>query len=141
MGIRYSLPLNDFVTLRGGIGGRRRYWCGHHYYPARPQSLTEAFVRYCLIYPMIGMLALAVGFIVAPIAGGAWLIRRQLRNKERQVRAQRFPVQRPAPRPAPRPYGFVPAQRPVQPAPYGFVPAQRPVPAPAYAPARRAVTR
>lgn len=146
MGIRYSLPLNDFVTLRGGIGGRRRYWCGHHYYPAGPQSLTGAFIRYCLIYPMIGMLALAVGFIAAPIAGGAWLIRRQLRNRERQVRAQRFPVQRPlpqrpAPRPASRPYGFVPAQRPVQPVPYGFVPAQRPVPAPAYAPSRRAVAR
>lgn len=146
MGIRYSLPLNDFVTLRGGIGGRRRYWCGRHYYPARPQSLTEAFVRYCLIYPMIGMLALAVGFLAAPIVGGAWLIRRQLRNKERQVQAQRFPVQRPlpqrpAPRPVPRPYGFVPAQRPVQPTPYGFVPAQRPVPAPACAPSRRAVAR
>lgn len=127
MGIRYSLPLNDFVTLRGGIGGRRRYWCGHHYYPARPQSLAEASVRYCLIYPMIGMLALAVGFIAAPIVGGAWLIRRQLRNRERQVQAWRFPVQRPLPqRPAPRPVSR----------PYGFVPAQRPVPAPAYAPSR-----
>lgn len=132
MGIRYSLPLNDYISLRGRIGGRRRYWVGHHYYPAGPQSLTGAFVRYGLVYPMIGMLALAVGFIAAPIAGGAWLIRRQLQNKERQVRAQRFPVQRPLPqRPAPRP-----VQRP-----YGFVPAQRPVPAPAYAPARRVVAR
>lgn len=69
MGIRYSLPLNDFITLRGGIGGRRRYWCGRHYYPAGPQSLTGAFIRYCLVYPMIG-------FLAAPIAGGAWLIRR-----------------------------------------------------------------
>ena len=146
MGIRYSLPLNDFITLRGGIGGRRRYWCGRHYYPARPQSLTEAFIRYFLIYPTIGMLALAVGFLAAPIVGGAWLIRKQLQNKERRLQAQRFPVQRPlpqrpAPRPVSRPYGFVPAQRPAQPAPYGFVPAQRPVPAPAYAPARRAVVR
>ena len=132
MGIRYSLPLNGYISLRGRIGGRRRYWVGHHYYPAGPQSLTGAFVRYGLIYPMLGMLALAVGFIAAPIAGGAWLIRRQLQNKERQVRAQRFPVQRPFPqRPAPRP-----TQRP-----YGFVPAQRPVPAPAYAPARRVVAR
>lgn len=48
MGILYSLPLNDFITLRGGIGGRCRYWCGHHYYPAGPQSLTGAVVRYCL---------------------------------------------------------------------------------------------
>lgn len=140
MGIRYSLPLNDVITLRGRIGGRRRYWYGHHYYPAGPQSLTGAFVRYGLVYPMIGMLALAVGFIAAPVAGGAWLIRRQLQNKHRQVQAQRFPVQRPlpqrpAPRPAQRPYGFVPAQRPAQPVPYGFVPA------PAYAPSRRAAAR
>lgn len=140
MGIRYSLPFNDFVTLRGRIGGRRRYWYGHHYYPAGPQSLTGAFIRYCLVYPMIGMLAIAVGFLAAPIVGGAWLIRRQLRNKERQVQAQRFPVQRPlpqrpAPRPAQRPYGFVPAQRLAQPVPYGFVPA------PAYAPSRRVAAR
>lgn len=146
MGIRYSLPLNDVVTLRGRIGGRRRYWVGHHYYPAGPQSLTGAFVRYGLVYPALAMLALAVGFIAAPIAGGAWLIRRQLQNKEQQVRAQRFPVQqplsqRPAPRPVQRPYGFVPAQRPVQPVPYGFVPAQRPASAPAYAFARRTVAR
>ena len=146
MGIRYSLPLNDVVTLRGSIGERRRYWYGHHYYPARPQSLTGAFIRYCVVYPAIAMLALAVGFIAAPIAGGAWLIRKQLQNKQRQVQAQRFPVQRPlpqrqAPRPVSRPYGFVPAQRPAQPVPYGFVPAPRPVPAPAYAPARRAVAR
>lgn len=141
MGIRYSLPLNDVISLDGRIGGRRRYWCGHHYYPARPQSLTGAFIRYCLVYPMIGMLALALGFLAAPIAGGAWLIRRQLRNKERQVQAQRFPAQRPSTRPVSRPYGFVPAQRPVQPAPYGFVPAQRPAPAPAYAPTRRVVAR
>lgn len=124
MGIRYSLPLNNYVSLDGHVGGRRRYWCGCHYYPARPQSLTEAFIRYCLIYPTLGMLALAVGFLAAPIVGGAWLIRRQLRNKERQVQAQRFPVQRPLP------------QRP-----YGFVPAQRPVPAPAYAHPRRVVAR
>ena len=129
MGIRYSLPLNDVITLRGRIGGRRRYWYGHHYYPAGPQSLTGAFVRYGLIYPMLGMLALAVGFIAAPIAGGAWLLRRQLQAKQRQVQAQRFPVQRPLP------------QRPAQPVPYGFVPARRPVPAPAYAPARRVVVR
>lgn len=140
MGIRYSLPLNDVITLRGCIGGRRRYWCGHHYYPAGPQSLTGALVRYGLVYPMLGMLALAVGFIAAPIAGGAWLIRRQLQNKQRRVQAQRFPVQRPLPqRPAPRPvqhpYGFVPVQQPGQPVPYGFVPA------PAYAPSRRAVAR
>lgn len=146
MGIRYSLPLNDFVTLRGGIGGRRRYWCGHHYYPAGPQSLTGAFIRYCLVYPMIGMLALAVGFIAAPLAGGVWLIRRQLRNKGRQVQAQRFPVQRPLPqrpasRPVSMPYGFVPAQRPVQSTPYGFVPVQRPVQAPAYASPRRVAAR
>lgn len=146
MGIRYSLPLNDVITLRGRIGGRRRYWYGHHYYPAGPQSLTGAFVRYGLVYPMLAMLALAVGFIAAPIAGGAWLIRRQLQNKQRRVQAQRFPVQRPLPqRPAPRPvqqpYGFVPAQRPVQPVPYGFVPAQRPVQARAYAPSRSAVAR
>ena len=133
MGIRYSLPLNDVITLRGRIGGRRRSWYGHHYYPAGPQSLTGAFIRYGLVYPMLGMLALAVGFIVAPIAGGAWLIRRQLQNKQRQVQAQRFPVQRPLPqRPAPRP---------AQSVPYGFVPAQRPVPAPAYAPSRRVVAR
>ena len=62
MGIRYSLPLNDYISLRGRIGGRRRYWAGRHYYPAGPQSLTGAFVRYGLVYPMIGMLALAVGF-------------------------------------------------------------------------------
>lgn len=146
MGIRYSLPLNDIVTLRGRIGGRRRYWYGHHYYPARPQSLTGAFIRYFLIYPMLGMLAFAVGLLAAPIVGGAWLIRKQLQNKQRQVQAQRFPVQRPvpqrpAPRPVPRPYGFVPAQRPVRPAPYGFVPAQRPSPAPAYTTPRRAVAR
>lgn len=146
MGIRYSLPLNDVVTLRGSIGERRRYWCGRHYYPAGPQSLTGAFIRYLVVYPAIAMLALAVGFLAAPIAGGAWLIRKQLQNKQRQVQAQRFPVQRPlpqrpAPRPASRPYGFVPAQRPVQPAPYGFVPAQRPVQAPAYTPARRTVAR
>ena len=147
MGIRYSLPLSNYVSLDGRIGGRRRYWWGHHYYPAGPQSLTGAFIRYCLVYPMIGMLALAVGFLAAPIVGGAWLIRRQLRNKERQVQAQRFPVQRPLPQ-RPAPYGFVPAQRPLpqRPAPYGFVPAQRPlpqrpVPAPAYAPSRRAVAR
>lgn len=119
MGIRYSLPLNDAITLRGRIGGRRRYWYGHHYYPAGPQSLTGAFVRYGLVYPMLAMLALAVGFIAAPIAGGAWMIRRQLQNKQRQMQAQRFPVQQP----------------------YGFVPAQRPVPAPAYAPTRRVVAR
>lgn len=146
MALRYSLPLNDYITLRGSVGGRRRYWVGHHYYPAGPQSLTGAFVRYGLIYPMLAMLALAVGFIAAPIAGGAWLIRRQLQAKQRQVRAQRFPVQRPLPqRPAPRaaqqPYGFVPAQRPARPAPYGFVPAQRPVPVPAYASARRTAAR
>ena len=146
MGIRYSLPLNDVVTLRGSIGERRRYWYGHHYYPAGPQSLTGAFIRYVVVYPTLAMLALAVGFIAAPIAGGAWLIRKQLQNKQRQVQAQRFPVQRPAPqrpapRPASRPYGFVPAQRPAQPAPYGFVPAPQPVPAPAYAPARRVVAR
>lgn len=143
MGIRYRLPLNDFITLQGGIGGRRRYWCGHHYYPAGPQSLTGAFIRYGLVYPMLGMLALAVGFLAAPIAGGAWLIRRQLQNKQRRIQAQRFPVQQPLPqRPVqPAPYGFVPAQRPVRPAPYGFVPASRPVPAPAYAPSRRAVAR
>lgn len=129
MGIRYSLPLSNYVSLDGRIGGRRRYWCGHRYYPAGPQSLTGAFVRYCLVYPMLGMLALAVGFLAAPIVGGAWLIRRQLRNKERQVQAQRFPVQRPLP------------QRPARPVPYGFVPAQRPAPAPAYAPTRRAVAR
>lgn len=143
MGIRYSLPLSNYVSLDGRIGGRRRYWCGHRYYPARPQSLTEAFIRYCLVYPMIGMLALAVGFIAAPIAGGAWLIRRQLQNKQRQVQAQRFSVQRPlpqrplpqrpAPRPVSRPYGFVPSQRPAQPVPYGFVPA--------CAPSRRVVAR
>ena len=132
MGIRYSLPLNDVVTLRGRIGGRRRYWYGHHYYPAGPQSLTGAFIRYGLIYPMLAMLALAVGLIAAPIAGGAWLIRRQLQNKQRQVQAQRFPVQQPLPqRLAPRP-----VQRP-----YGFVPAQQPVPARAYAPSRSAVAR
>ena len=144
MGIRYSLPLNDYITFRGRVGGRRRYWYGHHYYPAGPQSLTGAFVRYGLVYPMIGMLALAVGFIAAPVAGGAWLIRRQLQNKERQVRAQRFPASRPLPqRPLPqRPLPQRPLpQRPVQPVPYGFVPAQRPVPAPAYAPARRTVAR
>ena len=146
MGIRYSLPLNDYITLRGRVGGRRRYWVGHHYYPAGPQSLTGAFVRYGLIYPMLGMLALAVGFIAAPIVGGAWLLRRQLQNKQRRVQAQRFPVQRPlpqrsAPRPTQQPYGFVPAQRPARPAPYGFVPAQRPVPVPAYAPARRTAAR
>lgn len=142
MGIRYSLPLNDVITLRGSIGERRRYWYGHHYYPAGPQSLTGAFIRYVVVYPMIGMLALAVGFLAAPIVGGAWLIRKQLQHKQRRVQAQRFPVQRPLPqRPPSRPYGFVPAQRPARPVPYGLVPAQRPVPAPAYAPARRAVAR
>ena len=133
MGIRYSLPINDVIALRGSIGERRRrYWYGHHYYPAGPQSLTGAFIRYIIVYPMLAMLALAVGFIAAPIAGGAWLIRKQLQNKQRQVQA---------PRPVSRPYGFVPAQRPAQPVPYGFVPAQRPAQAPAYAPSRRAVAR
>lgn len=39
--------------------------------------------------------------------------------------ALRYRIPLPASRPASRPYGFVPAQRPVQPVPYGFVSAQR----------------
>lgn len=143
MALRYHIPLPGPFYYSGRVGPK-------HWLPRSRNTgpgITPSVVKWLIVYPSVVFFGAGLALLLAPFYGLFWAVRRSLRNRRRcQPVVQRVPVQRPvpqrpAPRPIPRPYGFVPAQRPVQPIPYGFVPAQRPVPAPAYAAPRRAVAR
>ena len=159
MALRYHIPLPGPFSYSGRVGPKHWLPRNRHTGP----GLCDFTMKWFIIYPGVAFFGAGLAILAAPCYGLYRLIRWALQEQKRQqVQAQRFPVQRPLPqRPVSRPYGFVPAQRPVQPARYGFVPAQRPVqparygfvpaqrpvparrpvPAPAYAPSRRAVAR
>ena len=143
MALRYRVPLPGPFYYSGRVGPKHWLPRSRHTGP----GICDFTMKWLIIYPSVVFFGAGLALLLAPFYGLFWAVRRSLRNRRRcQPVAQRFPVQRPlpqrpAPRPVSRPYGFVPAQRPVQPAPYGFVPARRPAPAPAYAPARRVAAR
>lgn len=125
MGLRYRIPLPGPFYYSGRVGPKRWVSRSSHTGP----GFLYFTMKWFIIYPSIALFGAGLAIMVAPFYGVFWVVCRSLRNRQRrQSVAQCFPVQRPVPqRLAPgsisRPYGFVPAQRPVQPVPYGFVPA------------------
>lgn len=131
MALRYRIPLPGPFYYSGRVGPK-------HWLPRSSNAGTGPMgfvVKWFIIYPSVIVFGAGLAIMFAPFCGLFWAVRRSLRNRRRcQPVAQCFPVQRPllqrpALSPVSRLYGFVPAQRPVQPEPYGFVPAQRERPA------------
>lgn len=127
MALRYRIPLPGPFYYSGRVGSR--HWLSRS---GRTGPGPIGFVvKWFIVYPGVVFFGAGLAIMLAPFYGLFWVVRRSLRNRQgRQPVARCFPVQwplpqRPALRPVLRSYGFVPAQRPVQPVPYGFVPAQR----------------
>lgn len=131
MALRYRIPLPGPFYYSGRVGPKR--WL-----PRSSNTGTGPMgfvVKWFIVYPSIVFFGVGLAIMVAPFYGVFWVVRRSLRNRrKRRAVVWCFPVKRPVPeRPAPypvsKPYGFVPAQRPVQPVSYGFVSTQRECPA------------
>ena len=134
MGLRYRIPLPGPFYYSGRVGPKR--WLPRS--SSTGSGLFYFVMKWLVVYPSVFFFGVSVALLLAPFYGLFWVVGRSLRNRWKCQPVvlcppvQRPGLQRPASRPASGSYGFVPAQRPVQPAPYGFVPAQRPVSAPAY---------